>query len=54
MDRQGQTKPVIVHHLVVSGTMDEDVMKSIEGKAECQEALMQAVKARINKYRRVI
>lgn len=52
LDRQGQTKPVIVHHLVVSGTMDEDVMKSIDGKAQCQDALMDAVKARIEKYKK--
>lgn len=52
LDRQGQTKPVIVHHLVVSGTMDEDVVKSIGGKAECQNALMDAVKARIRKYKK--
>lgn len=51
LDRQGQVKPVIVHHLVVSGTMDEDVMKSVENKAERQEALMEAIKARIRKYK---
>jgi SNF2 family DNA or RNA helicase len=51
LHRQGQTKPVIVHHLVAKGTMDEDVMKAIEGKAGKQEALMQAIKARIQKYR---
>lgn len=52
LHRQGQARPVIIHHLVVSGTMDEDVMKSIEGKAECQEALMQAVKVRVQKYKK--
>lgn len=52
LHRQGQLRPVIIHHLVVSGTMDEDVMKSIEGKAECQEALMQAVKVRVQKYKK--
>jgi SNF2 family DNA or RNA helicase len=50
LDRQGQTKPVIVHHLVSVGTMDEDVMKALELKAEGQNALMNAVKARIAKY----
>ena len=52
LHRQGQVRPVIIHHLVVSGTMDEDVMKSIEGKAEWQEALMQAVKVRVQKYKK--
>lgn len=50
--RQGQTKPVKVYHLICRGTMDEDVIKAISGKADKQEALMQAVKARINKYRK--
>lgn len=52
LHRQGQTKPVIIHHLVAKGTMDEDVMKAIAGKADKQEALMQAVKVRIDKYRK--
>lgn len=52
LHRQGQTRPVQVYHLLASGTMDEDVIKAISGKADKQEALMQAVKARINKYRR--
>lgn len=50
--RQGQTKPVTIYHLVAKGTMDEDVMKAIAGKADKQEALMQAVKVRIEKYRK--
>lgn len=52
LHRQGQTQPVQVYHLLSKGTMDEDVIKAISGKADKQEALMQAVKARINKYRR--
>lgn len=52
LHRQGQKRPVIIHRLVVSGTMDEDVVKSLEGKAECQDALMNAVKARIRKYKK--
>lgn len=49
--RQGQTKPVRIYHLICRGTMDEDVIKAISGKADKQEALMQAVKVRVNKYR---
>ena len=52
LHRQGQSKPVQIYHLLTKGTMDEDVMKAISGKADKQEALMQAVKARINKYKR--
>jgi SNF2 family DNA or RNA helicase len=50
LDRQGQTKPVIVHHLICRGTMDEDVMLSLQSKETVQNALMKAVKARLNKY----
>ncbi|PLR84647.1 DEAD/DEAH box helicase [Bacillus canaveralius] len=49
LDRQGQEHRVIVHHLVAEGTVDEDVMKVLEGKAIGQDALLAAVKARIEK-----
>ncbi|PWV90241.1 SNF2 domain-containing protein [Paenibacillus cellulosilyticus] len=45
--RQGQTKSVIIHHLVVEGSIDEDVIAALESKADGQNALMAAVKARI-------
>jgi len=51
LHRQGQTQPVIVHHLITKGTIDEDVMTALEGKADRQEALMQAVKARVEKHK---
>jgi SNF2 family DNA or RNA helicase len=47
--RQGQEKPVIIHHLVAKGTMDEAVMAAIKKKALGQDALMEAVKAEIRK-----
>lgn len=53
LDRQGQDKPVIVHHLVVKDTMDEDVIIAIERKRSGQDALLSAVKARISKYRKI-
>src|SRR5690554_1447234 len=52
LDRQGQTKPVIIHHLVAKGTMDEDVISAIDRKSAGQDALMDAVKARIKKYKK--
>ena len=52
LDRQGQTKPVVVYRFITSGTMDEDVIKAIERKTSGQDALMEAVKARIKKYQR--
>lgn len=48
--RQGQEKPVIIHKLIAEGTVDEDVVKAQDRKANKQEALMQAVKAKIKKY----
>lgn len=47
LDRQGQTKNVIVHHLITEGSVDEDVMKALERKETGQAALLEAVKARI-------
>lgn len=51
LHRQGQEKSVIVHHLVAEGTIDEDVMKVLAGRDQTQKALLDAVKAKINKYR---
>lgn len=48
--RQGQEKSVIIHLLVAENTIDEDVMKALESKDVTQEALLDAVKARIEKY----
>lgn len=50
--RQGQFRPVIIHKLIAEGTIDEDVVRALDGKIDKQEALMRAVKARIEKYRR--
>lgn len=47
LHRQGQTERVVVNHLIAEGTIDEDVMRVLEGKAAGQEALLEAVKARI-------
>ena len=47
LHRQGQEEKVIVHHLVCSGTRDEDVMAALERKEGAQEWVMQSLKARI-------
>ena len=44
--RQGQTKPVIIHHLVAEGTVDEQVMKALQAKDTSQAALLAALKER--------
>lgn len=48
--RQGQIKNVIIHHIVVEDTHDQDVMYAIANKNKKQECLMQAIKAKISKY----
>lgn len=52
IDRQGQTMPVGNNHLVAVGTIEEDVLKAREDKINGQDALMRAVKARIDRYRK--
>lgn len=50
LHRQGQTSKVSCYLLVTKGTIDEDVIKALTTKAEGQDALLEAVKARIQKY----
>ena len=49
LHRQGQQYPVIVHRLIVKQGMDEDVVRSLEYKDGAQEALLAALKARMDK-----
>jgi SNF2 family DNA or RNA helicase len=51
LHRQGQEKPVIVHRLLVQGGVDEDVAKALESKDETQAALIEALKARIGRWK---
>lgn len=49
--RQGQgDNRVFIHHLAVQGTLDMDVIKSLENKNSKQEGLMKAIKSKIAKY----
>jgi SNF2 family DNA or RNA helicase len=41
--RQGQEKPVIIHHLTVANSIDEQVVKVLDGKINLQEALLDAL-----------
>ena len=41
--RQGQEKPVIIHHLTVAKSIDEQVVKVLDGKINLQEALLDAL-----------
>lgn len=52
LHRQGQRHPVIVHHLVVQGGMDEIVVDALHSKGDRQEALVQALKAKIESVKK--
>lgn len=49
--RQGQTRRIVIMRLVAEGTMDEEAVTALERKAAGQNALMEAVKARIERVR---
>lgn len=53
LHRQGQKESVIIHHLVAPETMDERVLQVLQGKAERQDAFIEAVKARRDEIRRL-
>lgn len=44
--RQGQEKPVIIHHLIAEGTVDEEAMAALQNKDTSQAALLAALKER--------
>lgn len=50
LHRQGQTERVIVHHLILEGSHDEDVIKALSSKDKKQNSLMDSIKAKIDKY----
>ena len=53
LHRQGQTEKVIIHHLVCSGTRDEDVMQALQRKDDVQNWVMESLKARIRRYKKI-
>lgn len=54
LHRQGQKEKVIVHHLIVQNTRDEDVIRALNSKSDVQDALLESLKARIEKYKGAI
>ncbi|MDE5977977.1 MAG: DEAD/DEAH box helicase [Turicibacter sp.] len=50
--RQGQKNCVVINHLVMKGTHDEDVIEALKNKDEKQNALMDSIKAKIEKYKK--
>lgn len=51
LHRQGQVNKVIIHHLVSTGTRDEDVMTALRRKDDVQNWVMESLKARIRRIR---
>lgn len=45
--RQGQTDPVVIHHIITEDTIDEDILASLKFKDKTQTALINAVKANL-------
>lgn len=44
LHRQGQTKPVVIYHLIAAGTIDERVMQALNCKNGSQAALLKHIK----------
>jgi SNF2 family DNA or RNA helicase len=51
LHRQGQTDKVIIHHLICTGTRDEDVMQALQRKDTVQKWVMESLKARIRRIK---
>lgn len=50
--RQGQQNHVIINHLIMKGTHDEDVIAALKRKNRSQSELMDSIKAKIDKYKK--
>lgn len=48
--RQGQMKPVMIHHIIARNTIDEKIIKALEGKKQTQDGLMQSIKELMEFY----
>jgi len=42
--RQGQEKPVVIHHLIVNNSIDQKVVEVLKGKINLQDALLESLK----------
>ena len=50
LHRQGQTNTVIIHHLMIKDSIEQRVLLTLQGKADVQNGLLQAVKERAARY----
>lgn len=48
--RQGQKQGVVIHHLYMAQTHDEDVILALKNKDKVQMSLMNSIKAKIDNY----
>jgi SNF2 family DNA or RNA helicase len=46
VDRQGQTKPVVIHYLTAKDTVDEDIAKALSSKSNVQSAILNRLKVK--------
>lgn len=53
LHRQGQSMPVTIHRLLVQGGMDEEVANALERKESIQDTLIESLKARIEKWKKI-
>lgn len=49
LHRNGQNQPVMIYHLITRDSIDEEVLQVLMGKCTKQDALIDAVKARIDR-----
>lgn len=52
LHRQGQTQKVIIHNMVVQGSVDEDVIAALEDKNATQNRLLNSLRVRIKNVKR--
>lgn len=52
LPRNGQTHPVMIHHLVVQDGMDQVVMRALTSGAKAQDDLLEALRVKIAQARR--
>lgn len=50
LHRPGQQNPVILHHIICPGTMDDTVVRALRKKCNTQSAVMEALKLKLQNY----
>lgn len=51
LHRQGQKQPVIIHRLLIEDSVEEEAVANLESKDKAEKALLNSVKARIEKVK---